>query len=135
MDGSSQHAAAFHGCGSAKGLQSRACGCIPVVTRRRFRAERRRPFDEYRTGGIGYDEVMARLADAIDAHGAPMRNRYQRLPTDPTELDARLAEGSSTPASAPTRRSAGRGLRWDCTPTRNVVSMTGPCAASSATGW
>jgi len=47
----------------------------------------------YRTGGIGYGEVKARLADAIDAHVAPMRNRYQRLLTDPAELDARLGEG------------------------------------------
>jgi tryptophanyl-tRNA synthetase len=42
---------------------------------------------------MGYGEVKARLADAIDAHVAPMRNRYQRLLTDPTELDARLAKG------------------------------------------
>jgi tryptophanyl-tRNA synthetase len=49
--------------------------------------------ERYRTGGIGYGEVKARLADAIDAHVAPKRNRYQRLLTDPAELDARLANG------------------------------------------
>jgi tryptophanyl-tRNA synthetase len=49
--------------------------------------------ERYRTGGIGYGEVKARLADAIDAHLAPMRNRYRRLLTDPAELDARLAKG------------------------------------------
>ena len=49
--------------------------------------------ERYRTGGIGYGEVKARLADAIDAHVAPMRDRYQRLLTDPAELDARLATG------------------------------------------
>ena len=49
--------------------------------------------ERYRTGGIGYGEVKARLADAIDAQVAPMRNRYQRLLTDPAELDVRLAEG------------------------------------------
>jgi tryptophanyl-tRNA synthetase len=49
--------------------------------------------ERYRTGGIGYGEVKARLADAIDAHVAPMRGRYQRLLTDPAELDARLAKG------------------------------------------
>ena len=49
--------------------------------------------ERYRTGGIGYGEVKALLADAIDAHVAPMRNRYQRLLTDPAELDARLARG------------------------------------------
>ena len=49
--------------------------------------------EHYRTGGIGYGEVKALLADTIDAHVAPMRNRYQRLLTDPAELDARLASG------------------------------------------
>ena len=49
--------------------------------------------ERYRTGGIGYGEVKARLADAIDAHVAPMRSRYQRLLSEPGELDARLATG------------------------------------------
>ena len=49
--------------------------------------------ERYRTGGIGYGEVKAQLADAIDAHVAPMRDRYQRLLADPAELDARLATG------------------------------------------
>jgi tryptophanyl-tRNA synthetase len=49
--------------------------------------------ERYRTGGIGYGEVKALLADAIDAHVAPMRDRYRRLLTEPAELDARLAEG------------------------------------------
>ena len=49
--------------------------------------------ERYRTGGIGYGEVKARLADAIDAHVAAMRDHYHRLLTDPAELDARLADG------------------------------------------
>jgi tryptophanyl-tRNA synthetase len=49
--------------------------------------------ERYRTGGIGYGEVKERLADAIDAHVAPMRERYRRLLSDPGELDARLADG------------------------------------------
>jgi tryptophanyl-tRNA synthetase len=49
--------------------------------------------ERYRTGGIGYGEVKARLADAIDAHVAPMRDRYRRLLADPSELEARLAKG------------------------------------------
>ena len=49
--------------------------------------------ERYRAGGIGYGEVKARLADAIDAHVAPMRDRYQRLLTAPAELEARLAKG------------------------------------------
>ena len=47
----------------------------------------------YRSGGIGYGEVKARLADAVEARIAPMRTRYQRLLSDPAELDARLAKG------------------------------------------
>jgi tryptophanyl-tRNA synthetase len=68
--------------------------------------------ERYRTGGIGYGEVKARLADAIDAYVAPMRNRYQRLLTDPAELDARLARGE---------RHACR--RADRTFARTVVAM------------
>jgi tryptophanyl-tRNA synthetase len=49
--------------------------------------------ERYRSGGIGYGEVKARLADAIEAHVAPMRARYQRLLTDQGVLDARLAKG------------------------------------------
>src|SRR5215211_3584566 len=49
--------------------------------------------ERYRTGGVGYGEVKSLLADVIDAHVAPMRNRYHRLLTDPVELDARLATG------------------------------------------
>jgi len=47
----------------------------------------------YRTGGIGYGEVKAQLAEVINAHVAPMRDRYQRLLADPRALDARLADG------------------------------------------
>jgi tryptophanyl-tRNA synthetase len=47
----------------------------------------------YRAGGVGYGEVKALLAEVIDAHVAPMRDRYQRLLADPAELDARLADG------------------------------------------
>ncbi len=49
--------------------------------------------ERYRAGGIGYGEVKARLADAVDAHVAPLRDRYRRLLADPAEIDARLAEG------------------------------------------
>jgi tryptophanyl-tRNA synthetase len=49
--------------------------------------------ERYRAGGIGYGEVKERLADAIDDHVAPIRERYGRLLADPGELDARLAAG------------------------------------------
>ena len=51
--------------------------------------------ERYRTGGIGYGEVKARLADAIDAHVAPMRARYRSLLGDPAALDVRLARGEA----------------------------------------
>ena len=69
-----------------------------------------------RAGGIGYGEVKALLADAIDAHVAPMRTRYQRLLNDPAELDARLARGSSTPGSAPSGHSPAQWPPWACSP-------------------
>jgi tryptophanyl-tRNA synthetase len=47
----------------------------------------------YRTGGIGYGEVKALLADAVDAHVASLRDRYLRLLDEPAELDDRLADG------------------------------------------
>jgi tryptophanyl-tRNA synthetase len=49
--------------------------------------------ERYRGGGIGYGEVKALLADAIDAHVAPMRARYRQLLGDPAALEARLAGG------------------------------------------
>jgi tryptophanyl-tRNA synthetase len=49
--------------------------------------------ERYRTGGIGYGEVKALLADAVDAHIAPMRSRYRSLLTDPDALEDRLADG------------------------------------------
>jgi tryptophanyl-tRNA synthetase len=49
--------------------------------------------ERYRAGGIGYGEVKARVAGAVDAHVAPLRDRYRRLLADPAEIDARLAAG------------------------------------------
>jgi tryptophanyl-tRNA synthetase len=68
--------------------------------------------ERYRTGGIGYGEVKARLADAIEAHVAPMRTRYQRLLSEPAVLDARLAEGEQHACE-----------RADRTLARTVVAM------------
>jgi tryptophanyl-tRNA synthetase len=45
----------------------------------------------YRSGGIGYGEVKALLADVIEAHVAPLRDRYERLLADPEALRGRLA--------------------------------------------
>jgi tryptophanyl-tRNA synthetase len=45
----------------------------------------------YRDGGIGYGEVKALLADVIEHHVAPLRDRYEQLLADPAELQGRLA--------------------------------------------
>jgi len=47
----------------------------------------------YRQGGIGYGEVKELLADAIDAHVAPLRDRYHHLLAHSDEIDDRLREG------------------------------------------
>jgi tryptophanyl-tRNA synthetase len=47
----------------------------------------------YRTGGIGYGDVKALLADQLRATVAPMRERYQALLADPARLEAALEAG------------------------------------------
>jgi tryptophanyl-tRNA synthetase len=47
----------------------------------------------YRTGGIGYGDVKALLADQLNASLAPMRDRYQALLADSARLDAALQAG------------------------------------------
>src|SRR5919108_770096 len=47
----------------------------------------------YRSGGIGYGAAQGGVARALDAHVAPLRDRYRRLLADPADLDARLATG------------------------------------------
>jgi tryptophanyl-tRNA synthetase len=47
----------------------------------------------YRTGGIGYGDVKAVLADQLRAALAPMRERYHALVADPARLEAALEEG------------------------------------------
>jgi tryptophanyl-tRNA synthetase len=45
----------------------------------------------YRNGGIGYGEVKALLADVIERHVSPLRDRYEQLLADPAALRERLA--------------------------------------------
>jgi tryptophanyl-tRNA synthetase len=47
----------------------------------------------YRTGGIGYGDVKAVLAEQLQTTVAPMRDRYQALLGDPDRLDAALQAG------------------------------------------
>jgi tryptophanyl-tRNA synthetase len=47
----------------------------------------------YRSGGIGYGEVKALLAEVIEQHVAPLRQRCERLLADPPTLQERLSKG------------------------------------------
>jgi tryptophanyl-tRNA synthetase len=47
----------------------------------------------YRTGGIGYGDVKALLAEQLRTTLAPMRERYQALLADSARLDAALQAG------------------------------------------
>lgn len=47
----------------------------------------------YRNGGIGYGEVKALLAEAIEEHVAPLRHHRERLLADPRTLQERLSKG------------------------------------------
>jgi tryptophanyl-tRNA synthetase len=49
--------------------------------------------DRYRTGGIGYGDVKALLAEQLDAALAPMRDRYEALLADSDRLEAALEAG------------------------------------------
>jgi tryptophanyl-tRNA synthetase len=47
----------------------------------------------YRTGGIGYGDVKALLAEQLHTTLTPMRDRYEALLADPARLDAALQAG------------------------------------------
>jgi tryptophanyl-tRNA synthetase len=47
----------------------------------------------YCSGGIGYGEVKALLAEVIERHVAPLRHRYEQLLADPSALQQRLTDG------------------------------------------
>lgn len=47
----------------------------------------------YRSGGIGYGEVKALLAEVVEQHVAPLRHRYDQLLADPPVLQERLIRG------------------------------------------
>jgi tryptophanyl-tRNA synthetase len=61
----------------------------------------------YRSGGIGYGEVKALLAEELRATLGPMRERYEALRDDPQLLDAALEAGEER-ANARAERVLGR---------------------------
>ena len=50
---------------------------------------------EFRAGGKGYGEFKGRLADAMEAHLAPMRARREELLRDPGAIEAVLRAGAA----------------------------------------
>ena len=68
----------------------------------------------YLSGGIGYGDVKALLADQLQATLAPMRDRYDSLLADPARLDAALEAGerhaNRRAAETLSRMSAAMGL-------------------------
>jgi tryptophanyl-tRNA synthetase len=60
----------------------------------------------YRTGGIGYGDVKALLAEQLRLTLAPMRDRYEALLADPAGLDAALEAGE--------RHASGRAAETVC---------------------
>jgi tryptophanyl-tRNA synthetase len=47
----------------------------------------------YRTGTIGYGATKALLAEVVEQHVGPLRQRYERLRAEPAALHQRLVEG------------------------------------------
>jgi len=47
----------------------------------------------YRSGAIGYGEVKMLLAEVIEHHVGPLRQRYEELLADPVALQERLTGG------------------------------------------
>ena len=70
-------------------------GCTLVAILRAFAdaATTHEVETRYRDGAIGYGEVKALLAEAVERHVAPLRDRYERLLADPPALQERLSEG------------------------------------------
>ena len=48
----------------------------------------------YRAGGFGYGHAKERLADALNAHLAAPRERYEALLADPSTLEDVLRDGA-----------------------------------------
>jgi tryptophanyl-tRNA synthetase len=53
----------------------------------------------YRHGGIGYGEVKALLAEVLERHFGPKRQRYEELLGAPEELESRLRAGEEQAAA------------------------------------
>jgi tryptophanyl-tRNA synthetase len=70
-----------------------ACTLVALLDTFADPAAAREVRGRYRTGGIGYGDVKALLAEELDATLAPMRDRYQALLADSARLDAALEAG------------------------------------------
>ena len=54
----------------------------------------------YRAGGMGYGQAKKELADLVDAHFQPFRERREALAADPAYVDAVLAAGANKARAA-----------------------------------
>jgi tryptophanyl-tRNA synthetase len=70
-----------------------ACTLVALLDAFAEPAAAREVRGRYRTGGIGYGDVKALLADQLHATVAPMRDRYEALLADSARLDAVLRAG------------------------------------------
>lgn len=58
-------------------------------------AEKKVLAERYRAGGIGWGEAKVALFEKLNAVIAPMREKYDSLMADPSQIDAILADGSA----------------------------------------
>jgi tryptophanyl-tRNA synthetase len=70
-----------------------ACTVVTLLRAFADAATTREVETRYRNGGIGYGEVKALLAEVIEQHVGPLRERYVRLLADPPMLEERLSKG------------------------------------------
>ena len=68
----------------------------------------------YRAGTIGYGETKALLADVIEQHLAPLRDRYERLRTSRPCSTHDSSRANGTLPGAPTGCSPARWQPWGC---------------------
>jgi len=58
-------------------------------------AEARTMEDEFRAGGVGYEEFKRRLFEALEAHFGPFRTRRDALARDPPAVNRLLQDGAA----------------------------------------
>ena len=60
-----------------------------------YEAERKAMAERYRAGGMGWGEAKVALFEKLNTVIAPMREKYDSLMADPSQIDVILADGSA----------------------------------------